>query len=56
VDVEGTIECGMPIAAAWIANLNEENRQPLSVKGGRLLTISCAAYRIVTLKLVPQQG
>ena len=55
-DVEGTIECGMPIAAAWIANLNEENRQPLSVKGGRLLTISCAAYRIVTLKLVPQQG
>ena len=55
-EVTGTVECGVPIAAAWMTNLNEENSQPLPVRDANRLAFSCGPYRIVTLKLVPRRN
>ena len=50
-DVAGRVTCGLGVKEAWRTNLNEERREPLTVKNGEV----CVPFRhkeIVTVELV----
>ncbi len=46
-----TLHCAFPVAAAWRANLLEENQEPLTV-AGQQVCFNIRPYQIVTLRVV----
>jgi 2-O-(6-phospho-alpha-D-mannosyl)-D-glycerate hydrolase len=50
-DIAGRITCGRPVKEAWRTNLNEERREPLTVKDGEV-RVPFRHKEIVTVELV----
>jgi alpha-mannosidase len=54
--VEGRLTFGLPLAGAYLTNMNEERLETLAVHDGRSLRIRVQGAQVVTVELIPGDG